>query len=115
MSRGRVRWGRVGALLLVLGLLLGGCTAVVTDLLGTPEQSTEPVSVVVEKGMGASGVADLLAEEGVIRNASVFKLQARMDERSSRIRPGTYEFAPGTSFDDIMAALTEVPSEAPTF
>lgn len=115
MTRRRVRWGRLVGVLLVIGLLLGGCTAVVTNFLRTPEQSTEPVSIVVEEGMGASGVADLLAENGVIRNASVFKLQARMDERSSRIRPGTYEFVPGSSFDDIMAALTQAPSEAPTF
>ena len=115
MTRRRVRWGRLVGVLLVLGLLMGGCTAVVTNLLAPPEQSSEPVSVVVEEGMGAGGVADLLAEQGVIRSASIFKVQARLDERSSQIRPGTYEFEPGASFDEIMTALTVAPSEAPTF
>lgn len=113
--RGRIRKGRVLAVLLVLGLVLGGCSVAVTRLLRGPTLADGPVTVVVEEGMGASGVADLLAEEGVIRNATVFKLQARLDDRASRIRPGTYEFEPGASFDEILSVMTAAPEEAPTF
>lgn len=113
--RGRIRKGRVLAVLLVLGLVLGGCGVGLTKLLSGPDLADGPVTIVVEEGMGAGGVADLLAEKGVIRNATVFKLQARMDDRSSRIRPGTYELEPGASFEDILSAMTQAPSEAPTF
>lgn len=113
--RGRIRKGRVLVVVLVLGLVLGTCGVGVSRLLRGPDLADGPVTVVVEEGMGASGVADLLAEKGVIRNAAVFKLQARMDDRSSRIRPGSYTFEPGASFDDILTAMTQAPEEAPTF
>ena len=116
MTRGRIRWGRLIAFLVGLGVVLGGCTAVVTNFLGNDaETPTGPVSVVVEEGMGAGGVADLLAEKGVISNALSFKLRARMDDRSSQIRPGTYSFEPGASYEEIVTEMTRAPSEAPTF
>lgn len=113
--RGKVRKGRLFAVLLVLGLVMGGCTAVVNSLIGGSELASEPVTVEVPQGVGAGGVADLLEERGVIRSARIFKIQARLDDRSSRIRPGTYEFEPGASFDEILTALTEVPEAAPSF
>ena len=115
MTRRRVRWGRLIAVLLAIGVALGGCTALVTNLLTPAPQSTEPVSIVVEEGMGASSVADLLADKGVISSATVFKFRARADDRSAQIRPGTYVFPPGASYDEIMTAMTAAPSEAPTF
>ncbi|MPZ72772.1 MAG: endolytic transglycosylase MltG [Nitriliruptorales bacterium] len=114
-GRRRVRKGRLLGVILVVALVVGGCTAGVSRLLGGNQLADEPVTVEVVEGMGAGGVGDLLAEEGVIRNASLFKLQARMDERASQIRPGTYEFQPGASFDEILTALTAAPSEAPAF
>lgn len=112
---GRVRKGRVLVVVLVLGLVLGGCTAAITKLVRGPDMADGPVTVRVEEGMGAGGVAELLEEKGVIRNATVFKFQARLDDRASRIRPGSYELAPGATFDDILTAMTAAPSEAPTF
>ncbi len=115
MTRGRVRKGRLLVVGLMLGLVVAGCTVAVTKLLRGPDMADVPVTIVVEEGMGAGGVADVLAEKGVIRNATVFKLQARVDDRASKIRPGTYEFRPGASFDEILTVLTRAPEEAPTF
>jgi UPF0755 protein len=113
--RRRVRKGRLLAVLLVLGLLMGTCGVVVKNFISDTKLAEGPVTIVIEEGMGAGAVADLLAEKGVIRNATLFKAQARLDDRSSKIRPGTYELQPGASFDDILTALTAAPSEAPTF
>ena len=115
MTHGRLRKGRLLAVLLVVGLIVGGCTVTLTRLIGGPDLADGPVTVVVEEGMGAGGVADLLEQQGVIRSASVFKVQARMDERASQIRPGSYEIEPGASYDDILTVMTAKPSEAPTF
>ncbi len=103
------------AVLLVLGLVIGGCSVAVTRLINGPQLADRPVAVVVEEGMGAGAVAALLEERGVIRNASVFRLQARVDDRASRIRPGRYQLQPGASYDEIIAAMTQAPSEAATF
>ena len=113
--RGRIRKGRLLVVLLVLGLLMGTCGVVVTNFIRDTKLAEGPVTIVIEEGMGAGAVADLLAEKGVIRNAALFKAQARLDDRSSKIRPGTYELEPPLSFDEILAVLTAVPSEAPTF
>ena len=115
MTRGRVRKGRLLVVLLVVGVIIGGCSVAVTRLIGGPQLADGPVTVVVEEGMSANSVAALLEERGVIRNANVFKLQARVDDRASQIRPGSYELEPGSSYDEIISALTEKPSEAPTF
>ena len=115
MSGGRLRKGRLMAVLLVAGLIIGGCTVAVSKLIGGPELADAPVTVVVEEGMGAGAVADLLEQRGVIRNAGVFRVQARMDDRASQIRPGSYEIEPGASYDEIITAMTQAPSEAPTF
>jgi UPF0755 protein len=96
-------------------LLLGSCVAAINTFVGGGELASDTVTVEIPEGVGAGGVADLLEEQGVIRNATIFKLQARLDDRSSRLRPGTYEFEPGASFDEILTALTTVPEAAPTF
>jgi UPF0755 protein len=115
VRRGKLRKGRLFVVLAVLGLIMGSCTVFVNSLIGGPELASETVTVEVPEGVGAGGVADLLEAQGVIRSATIFKLQARMDDRASRIRPGTYQFEPGASFDEILTALTEVPEAAPTF
>ncbi len=105
------------AALLVVAVLVGGGLALARTLGGAPAAapSEEPITVVVGEGMDASAVAELLAEKGVIGNTFAFKLRARFDGRASQIRPGTYEFRPGTSTDAILAALSAAPEAAPTF
>ncbi len=106
---------RLLVVLVVFAALGAGALAAVNALLGGPEPSAEAVAVKVPVGIGASGVADLLADRGVIDNPLLFKLQARFDGRSSRIRPGTYRFRPGTSTDAILGALSTPPEAAPSF
>ncbi len=115
MTTARLR--RLLGTLIVVCLLVGGGLALTRTLAGAPAAAPSggPVTVVVPEGMGAGGVADLLAEKGVIGNTFAFKLRARFDDRASQIRPGTYEFRPGTSADAILAALSAAPDEAPTF
>lgn len=113
--RRRVRKGRLLIVVLFLGMVLGGCAAAFNAVLSAGELASDPVTVVVPEGVGAGDVAELLEDEGVIRSAFIFKLQARLDERSSQIRPGTYELQPGASFDTIITALTTVPEADPTF
>ena len=111
----RIRKGRALVFLTVFASVLGGCAAGITSLLRGPSLAEGPVVVEIPEGAGASEVAELLEEKGIIRSAFVFKGQARLDDRAGRIRPGTYEFTPGASFDEIMSILTAAPEEAPSF
>jgi UPF0755 protein len=74
-----------------------------------------PVTVSVTEGMGASAVADLLEEEGVIRSASAFRFSIRGDERANRIHPGAYELVAGMTAAEILDILTQGPEGPPTF
>jgi UPF0755 protein len=68
----------------------------------------------VPEGVGASHGRGLLEEEGVIRSAFAFRLAARGDERSNKIRPGVYELERGMS-PMRSSRLSERPPAAETF
>jgi len=83
---------------------------------GGGEEAAEgrPATVVVEEGDTLSSVADKLEEAGVIGNATLFTLQARMEGTAEQIKPGRYQISPGEDAGQIMAKLSE--GEAvPTF
>jgi UPF0755 protein len=104
---------------LVFGMLIGGGYAAFQTLLGTisspPLEEGLVVTVEVTSGMGATAVADMLEERGVIRSATAFRLAARGDERANRIQAGVYELVSGMSTDEILDVLAAGPPPAPTF
>jgi UPF0755 protein len=102
--------------LLLLAIGVGAGLAFLNSGVGGDDFADgEPVVFEVPEGIGASAVADKLEEEGVIRSAFAFKLAARGDDRSNRIRPGVYELERGMSSDEILAALSEAPPAAESF
>jgi UPF0755 protein len=54
-------------------------------------------TVVVPARTGISGIAELLAENGVIRQPLVFELIAKVSGRGGALKAGEYEFPAGTS------------------
>jgi UPF0755 protein len=54
-------------------------------------------TVVIPGRTGISGIAELLAEKGVIRQALVFELVAKISGRGGALKAGEYEFPAGTS------------------
>ena len=67
----------------------------------------EARTIVVPPRTGVAGIATLLAEAGVIRNAVAFEALARLSGRGSRLKAGEYEFPPAVSVTealDILAA-----------
>jgi len=59
--------------------------------------NTAPERVTLPPGASFSAVTDTLAEHGVIRSRSVFKLLARARRVDRSVQAGVYEFEPGTS------------------
>jgi UPF0755 protein len=62
-----------------------------------PGPLTEPRTLIVPPHTGISGIADLLANEGVIRHGLVFQLIAGLSARGGALKAGEYEFPAGTS------------------
>jgi UPF0755 protein len=62
-----------------------------------PGPLTEPRTLIVPPHTGISGIADLLADEGVIRHGLVFELIAGLSARGGALKAGEYEFPAGVS------------------
>lgn len=93
---------------LAIVALLGLAYLMFTSFLGGEEQAAgKPVTVTVVEGDSLSSVSEKLKGAGVISNATLFELQARMGGKSTEIKPGKYRFRPGEDGDSILAKLTE--------
>jgi UPF0755 protein len=94
-------------LLLVIGVLGTIYLIYAAATGGEGEQlSQEPATVKVVKGDTLSSVAEKLEHAGVIENAFMFEVEARMDGHSTEIQTGEYTFKPGEDDDEILAKLT---------
>jgi UPF0755 protein len=67
------------------------------------------VAVEIPKGASASQIADLLDQEGVISNATFFRLRLSLAGASGDIQAGKYTLASGMSYGDAIDALTTQP------
>lgn len=100
--------------LAVIALGVAGVLGVLSMLNsgGSDVEPGVPVTVEIAPGMGTGEVGEVLADAGVVDNGLEFRVQARLDERGSRIRPGTYELETGMEIGAILDVLTAV--EEPT-
>ena len=101
--------------LLAFGLLGAGLLIVAVAGAGywlyRDAETTGPLaearSIVVPPHIGVTGIAALLAEEGVVRHRPTFELFARLSGRGAALKAGEYEFPAGVSAVqalDILAA-----------
>ncbi len=103
---------RVLMVLLLVGIVVGVVALVGAALRGGEE---EPVTVTVEEGDTLSSVADKLDEAGVINSGTLFKLQARVRDGATQLKPGQYRLVPGESGEEILATLSSEEEDVSTF
>jgi UPF0755 protein len=70
-----------------------------------PGPATEEVVVLLERGQGLRAIATTLEREGVIDDAVVFQIGARLMGRDRRLQAGEYAFAPGVSALGVLELL----------
>jgi len=93
--------------LLVVGILGAIYVIYAAATGGTDERvSTGPIKVEVVKGDTLSSVAGKLEQAGVIDSAFMFKVEARLEGRSTEIKTGEYTFKLGEDSDVILHKLT---------
>ncbi len=63
------------------------------------------LSITVEQGMGASQIADLLEQNGIIDSASEFQLWSKVKGYDSQFKAGTYSLSPAMDFEEIADIL----------
>ncbi|MEC0369713.1 endolytic transglycosylase MltG [Paenibacillus chibensis] len=109
--------GKVVLVILVILLLgAGGGAYYVWNGLQPVKASEQAVKFTVESGMGTSKIAQVLHQNGLIKNEAVFKGYLKWKHEGSRFQAGVYEAKPGITFDELIAKLNsgEVVKEAMT-
>ncbi len=107
----RRRRGSIGPTafaLIVLAATLGVVYLIYTGATGAGDGQPSDRAVMIEvvKGETLSKVATKLEEAGVIQNAFVFKMQARMEGYGTEIKTGRYTFEPAQESKEILEKLT---------
>ncbi|MDF9843846.1 MULTISPECIES: endolytic transglycosylase MltG [unclassified Paenibacillus] len=92
-------------IVLVLVLAAGGGAWYVWNGMQPVHTAGPPVTFTIEKGMGSSEIADLLEENGIIRNALFFKGYLKWVKEGSGFMAGTYTASPGDTYDNLIARL----------
>jgi UPF0755 protein len=77
------------------------------DQLKPTTAGQDPVLVEIPEGTPSRGIADILEEEGIIRNGSIFAYYLKYKGLGRNFQAGTYEMKPGMEISEIITALAE--------
>ena len=67
--------------------------------------NTKTILVTVPRGTSTNGIGTLLESQGLISDASVFRLKARLEGYDGKFRAGEYSLSPGMTMDEIIEQL----------
>ena len=67
------------------------------------------VPVTIAEGSGTAAIASVLAQDGIIENALVFRIKSRLDGNDGKYRAGTYQMTVGMGYDRAMQLLMSGP------
>lgn len=68
-----------------------------------------PVQVEIPEGSGTAKIAEVLASAGVVENASMFRLRARIDGIDGKLRPGIYDLSTRMPYELVVEKLLAGP------
>ncbi len=69
------------------------------------KNSSEQIEIVIPSGSSLTEISQQLEENGLIRNAKVFKYYVDFSDMSSKIKAGTFVLSPSMTFDDIIDVI----------
>lgn len=98
-------WSFLIAVFLVLSVVGGAAWYVWNGL--KPTHAAQPVRVTIDRGMKAQRVAELLEQNGLIRDAWIFSGWLKLKDEGSRFQAGIYELTPGMTREQIVAKLNK--------
>lgn len=100
-SRGTAAIVLLLAVIAVLGSMGG---IIMSDRAGV-KLNAESISLNIQNGASASGIAQQLSDEGIIKFPLVFKLEARRNNYAASIKPGQLVINNGMSYREILELL----------
>ncbi len=99
----------------VLATLLLALAAVFSWVFLVPGHDVAPgqtARVEIPPGASTAAIGTRLVDAGVIANANMFRIRARLASADGELRPGTYEFTTGSSYASVIDRLREGPQAA---
>ena len=76
--------------------------------------AAEPVLVTIPAGASSTGIAKILADQGLIHNATVFRFYAKYRGLDQKLQAGNYLFRFGMTMDEILEQLIKGDVYRPT-
>jgi UPF0755 protein len=104
----KILFTTVGSLI-VLGAIVGGLGLWIQRQINPPGGPGEAISVVIPPGSTVDDIVDLLAEERVVSNPTVFRYYLRW-RRVDSFQAGEYTLVRNSSFDDVISTLEAGPA-----
>lgn len=94
-------------ILSLLGIMIIGAGSVAFYVWNSlqPTAAGEMQKFDIPKGTSANEVAELLEQQGLIKNSFIFKYYLKLNDQGSRFQAGQYEISPGMDKDAIIAKL----------
>lgn len=111
-AAGRRRTLAAVVALLIVTLLVGVPAIAAWRILLVPDVRVlpgNPVTVEIPPGSGTGEIARILAEAGVIENAAMFRLRARLDGIDGKLRSGRYDLTTQMPYEEVVDALLTGP------
>ncbi len=97
-------------ILLIVALASGAAAWTLLYQPQTEIAAGQPVHVEIPGGASTAQIASLLASQGVVENANMFRLRTRLAESDAGLKAGAYDLTTGMDYDDVIAVLTEGPT-----
>lgn len=77
--------------------------------------TTDGLHIEIASGMGTATIGEVLEDNGIIKDALIFKLKSRLKGYDGKYQAGTFVLSPAMSMDEIMIALMEGKKETVRF
>ena len=108
-AKPRKKGGALKILLVILVLLVlaaGAAFLLAKREIDGSSPTGEAVTVEIEQGSGVAAIAKKLQAAGVIRFPQLFRWYVGQEGAAGKLQYGTFELEPGSSYDDIIEALS---------
>lgn len=90
-------------------------TNFISQTISEENSAEKRIHVKIHGGMSTAEIADALAEKNVISNSLKFRLLSRLRGYDDQMKPGTYIFHAGMSYDDVFSKILNGEKQVFTF
>ncbi|RUT43350.1 endolytic transglycosylase MltG [Paenibacillus anaericanus] len=98
-------WKWLMIIVIAIIVAVGAAGAYIYNEMQPVKSSEQVVKFTIEPGVGTSGIADILEDQGLIKNSFLFVSYLKLKSEGTRFQAGVYELQPGVTYDEIIAKL----------